>query len=53
MTTLEQAISETLDDWKNLAPSTYESRVNYYEKLKQMARERVLILLEKNFALLS
>jgi len=40
MTTLEQAISGTLDNWKNLAPSTYESRVNYFEKLNQMARKK-------------
>lgn len=39
MTTLEQAISGTLGDWKNLAPCTYESRVRYFKKLNRMARE--------------
>lgn len=37
---MEQAILGTLSNWKNLAPSTYESRVNYYEKLNQMARKK-------------
>jgi integrase len=38
MTTLEQVISGTLEDWKNLAPTTYESRVRYFEKLNRMAK---------------
>jgi hypothetical protein len=39
MTKLEHAISGTLANWKNLEPSTYKSRVLYFQKLIDMAKK--------------